>query len=137
MAGGPQPAPVRSYAWADIPAHAPRAGVQQRGFRGAHVLVTQNLVQPGVSPNRHSHPFEQLILVTQGTMRLHVGDQLLELGPNSIVRIPPGVEHWAEAPREGEVPFINYDIFAPLREDYLHLVAYQPDFAGAPARDGA
>lgn len=118
---------VRSYLWAEIPASAPRPGVQQRGFRGEQVIITQNISSPGVPPNKHSHPFEQIVMVTKGVMRLHVGDQLLELGPNSIARIPPGVVHWAEAPREGEEPFINYDIFAPIREDYLHLVAYQED----------
>ena len=46
----------------------------------------------------------------------------------SWLRIPPGVSHWAEP--LGDEPALNLDVFAPIRQDYRHLVEYQePDFA--------
>jgi quercetin dioxygenase-like cupin family protein len=117
---------AQCFAWSEMPVQHPRPGVSQRGFRGQGILVTQNLVQPGTSTFPHSHPFEQLVLVTRGSMRLHVGEQLLVLRADAIAWVPPGVVHWAEPPGADEEPFVSFDIFAPVREDFLHLTAYQP-----------
>ena len=54
---------------------------------------------------------------------LHVGDEVLECGPGSMVRVPPDVIHYAEA--VGDEVCLNLDVFAPVRVDYLHLVEYQ------------
>ena len=103
-------------------------GVERCGFRGEDVLMVMNWLAPGWTSTPHSHPFEQLVCIVQGRARFHVGEETFEAGPGSLLRIPPGVEHWAEP--LGDEPALNLDIFAPIREDYRHLVAYQePDFA--------
>ena len=56
-------------------------------------------------------------------MRFHVGDEVVEGGPGSMIRIPPHVMHYAEP--VGDEVVLNLDVFAPLREDYKHLVEYQ------------
>ena len=77
--------------------------------------------------NPHSHPFEQLVYIVQGRVIFHIGDESMEAGPGSIIRIPPDVIHYAEP--IGDEPAMNLDVFAPIRADYRHLFAYpQPDF---------
>ncbi|MBM3530914.1 MAG: cupin domain-containing protein [Alphaproteobacteria bacterium] len=114
-----------AYNWQDIPARTPRAGITQRGFRGDNVLVTHNLLAPGMEPNPHSHPFEQVFMLLEGRVKLHIGDEVHDCGPGTVLRIPPDVVHWAEPPRPEDGIAVNVDIFSPVRDDYLPLVEYQ------------
>ena len=116
------------YNWNDLPREAVREGVERCGFRGEDVLLVMNWLEPGMDINPHSHPFEQVVCIVQGHVRFHVGDEVFEAGPGSFIRIPPDVVHYGEP--IGDEPALNLDVFAPIRDDYRHLVDYQdPDFA--------
>jgi quercetin dioxygenase-like cupin family protein len=115
--------PVKSYNWNELPKESPRHGIERVGFRGDKAMVVMNWLSPGMTPRPHSHPFEQLVLIVQGRTLLHVGDDVVECGPGSMVHVPPDVVHWAEP--IGDEVCLNIDVFAPVREDYLHLVEYQ------------
>jgi len=114
---------TKLYNWDTIKGEEVRPGVSRKGFRGDHFMMVMNTLEPGMEINPHSHPFEQAVYIVQGKVRFHVGDEVFEGGPGSLIRIPPNVEHYAE-PFGGE-PVLNLDVFAPIREDYLHLVDYQ------------
>ena len=73
--------------------------------------------------NRQSHHFGQIIFIAQGEMRFNIGDEIIEGGPGSLIRIPPGVEHYGEPC--GDERVLNLDVFNPIRDDYRHLVDYQ------------
>jgi quercetin dioxygenase-like cupin family protein len=118
---------VKAYNWQDIPSKEPRTGITMRGFRGDKVLVTYNVLTPDLTPGPHSHPFDQIFMLINGRVKLHVEDQVFDCGPGTVVRIPPNAVHWAEAPSPEDGPAINIDVFGPAREDYLHLVTYQTD----------
>jgi quercetin dioxygenase-like cupin family protein len=115
--------PVKSYNWNELPRESPRYGIERVGFRGDNAMVVMNWLSPGLTPNPHSHPFEQLVLILRGRVRFHVGDDVVECGPGSMVRVPPDVMHWAEP--VGDEVCLNLDVFSPVRDDYRHLVAYQ------------
>ena len=120
-------AKVKAYNWKDIPSKQPRPGITMRGFRGDKVLVTYNILEPGLAPGPHSHPFDQIFMIMKGRVKLHVEEQVFDCGQGSVVRIPANATHWAEAPSPEDGPAINIDVFGPAREDYLHLVTYQED----------
>lgn len=84
------------YKWDELPKEVVRAGVQRSGFRGDDVLLVMNWLTPGSEVNPHSHPFEQIAYVVQGRMKFVVGDDVFEVGPGSVIRIPPNVLHWGE-----------------------------------------
>jgi quercetin dioxygenase-like cupin family protein len=114
---------VEHYHWDSLPKEAVRPGVTRAGFRGNDVLMVMNWLQPGMQTNPHRHPFEQLVYIVQGRMRFVVGEEVIEAQPGSVIRIPPDVLHYGEP--IGEEPVLNLDVFAPIREDYRHLVQYQ------------
>ena len=117
------------YNWDSLDRETVRKGVERAGFRGDDVLLVMNWLEPGMDVNPHSHPFEQVVYIVQGRVVFHVGEDTMEAGPGSIIRIPPDVVHYAEP--IGDEPALNLDVFAPIREDYRHLVAYQQaDFDG-------
>lgn len=121
----PTPTPQQLYNWNDLPREVVRKGVERVGFRGDQAICVMNWLTPGMDVFPHKHPFEQLVLIIQGRVRFHVGDETLEGGPGSMIRIPADVMHYAEP--IGDEVVMNLDLFAPIREDYLHMVQYQQD----------
>ena len=120
----PKPA-VRPRNWNELDRETVRPGVSRAGFRGADVMLVMNWLQPGMETRPHSHPCEQIVYVVKGRMRFVIADEEIEVGAGGLVRIPPDVMHYGEPIGDEEV--LNLDVFAPLREDYRHLVAYQDD----------
>ena len=120
------PQKAKLYNWDTLEREHVRDGVTRAGFRGDDVLLVMNWLEPGMETNPHSHPFEQVVYIVQGQMRFVIGDEVIEGGPGSLIRIPPSVEHYGEP--IGDEPVLNLDVFSPIREDYKHLVEYQaPD----------
>ncbi len=109
--------------WNTLDREKVRAGVERVGFRGEDVICVLNWLQPGMEVRPHSHPFEQLVIILQGKVRFHVGDEVVEAEPGSMMRIPPDILHYAEP--IGDEVALNLDVFSPIREDYRHLVEYQ------------
>ena len=118
---------VTVYNWANIPERELKPGIIQRGFRSDGVMVTYNYLEPGCKGSPHSHPFDQIFMIIKGKVKLHVEDQVFECSEGSVVRIPPHHMHWVEPPLAEDGVAINLDIFGPVREDYLNIVAYQKD----------
>ena len=111
------------YNWDTLPKEVVRPGVSRSGFRGEDVLMVMNWLDPGMQTNPHSHPFEQCVYIVKGQMRFVIGDDVIEGGPGSLIRIPPNVEHYGEP--IGDEQVLNLDVFNPIRSDYRHLVEYQ------------
>lgn len=121
------PNTVQAYNWDDIPVHEMRPGIAARGFRGDGVLVTFNHLSPNLTPNPHSHPFDQIFMILKGRVKLHIEKQVFDCVPGTVIRIPPNARHWVEPPDPADGVVLNVDIFGPAREDYLHLVTYQTE----------
>jgi quercetin dioxygenase-like cupin family protein len=114
-----------SYNWNDLPHEVVRKGVERCGFRGENVIAVMNWLEPGIEMNPHQHDFEQLAFCIHGHFNYYVGDEVFEMTPGSMVRVPPHTLHYAEP--LGQEVSLNLDIFCPLRPDYMHLVGYQSD----------
>jgi quercetin dioxygenase-like cupin family protein len=114
---------VQRGRWDELPKEDVRPGVRRAGFRGDDVMLVMNWLQPGMQTNPHRHPFEQVVYVVQGRMRFVVGDEVIEAGPGTVIRVPPDVLHYGEP--IGTETVLNLDVFAPIRDDYRHLVAHQ------------
>ncbi|MCF1503112.1 cupin domain-containing protein [Afifella sp. H1R] len=118
------------YTWTELPREEVRKGVTRTAFRGDNALMVMNWLEPGMEVKPHSHPFEQLAYILAGRVRFTIGDDVVEVGAGQVVRIPPDVLHCGEP--VGEEVAVNLDVFAPVRDDYRHLTAYQEgDFASA------
>lgn len=116
--------------WNTLSREFVRQGVERCGFRGENVICVMNWLTPGMDIKPHEHDFEQVVIIIDGLVNYHIGDEVFECGPGSMLRVPPHTLHYAEL--AGEEIALNLDIFAPLRADYAHLVEYQAaDFISA------
>lgn len=122
---------AKVYRWEKLPREEVRPGVTRTAFRGDNALMVMNWLEPGMEVRPHSHPFEQLAYIIAGRVRFTIGDEVVEVGPGEVVRIPPDVTHCGEP--VGEETAINLDVFSPVRDDYRHLTEYQE----ADFQDGA
>ena len=61
--------------------------------------------ETGAKP--HHHPSEQIIMVLYGRLRMRVGNDTRELGPNEVVLIPGNEEHEQTA-LEDDTRFISF-----------------------------
>ena len=75
-----------------------------------------------MEPRPHSHDFDQIAMITKGRAVYHIGDEPNDVGPGSILLIPAGVDHYIEPVGDDVVE--NIDVFAPARDDYLHLLEW-------------
>jgi quercetin dioxygenase-like cupin family protein len=119
------------YRWNDLPKHDRWNGyMQSSGFRGDDALIAFNWVPPGKErPEPHSHPFDQIVLIMQGHLKLEIEGKVQDMRAGSICRVPANAKHtgWPA----GNETVLNIDVFAPARKDYLFMCNYQKDYAPA------
>ena len=119
---------MKAVRWEEIPEEDVRPGVSRRGIGTRDVLLVMNECRPGMDLRPHSHDFDQLALIISGEAIYHVGDDHNEVGPGSVMLVPAGVEHYIEP--TGSEPVQNLDVFAPARQDYLHLLDWMTERLG-------
>lgn len=108
----------------DMPATEIRDGVSQKVFRGLDSLIGITTLEPGLETAPHSHPWEQVAYIMEGSCEFYVGDRSVHVAEGDMFVIPPGVDHYADPTEESVV---NLDVW-PLREDYLPRSKYQKEF---------
>ena len=102
----------------------------RNAIRSDGSVVTFNWHKPGYPPQPpHSHPFDQIAMVLQGTLMFIVDgvEYLLESG--SAIHVPASVPHASRV--IGDETVLNIDVFAPVREDYLFMTLNRHDFEAA------
>ncbi len=55
---------------------------------GGELTVMQMTIPPGMGPPPHTHPGGESVLVLEGQVRYHIGDDVHEAGPGSFFHIP-------------------------------------------------
>jgi quercetin dioxygenase-like cupin family protein len=96
-----------------------------RPFAGDRLMLVRVEAPAGAKTPPHAHPQEPMCLVSSGRLRFRIGDAERMLGPFEAIHIPSGMEHEAGALEA----VVFYDIFHPVREDYLEWVAASDECA--------
>ncbi len=61
---------------------------------GASALTIQEVVvQPGADERLHTHPTDEAIMITEGSVQLFVGDDVQTVRSGCTMLAPPGVPH--------------------------------------------
>jgi len=74
-------------------------------------------IEAGAVVPEHSHPHEQVSIVTEGEFELTVDGEPMRIGPGKVVVIPSNVRHSGLAITDCKL----LDVFTPVREDYRVL----------------
>ncbi|NLL18739.1 MAG: cupin domain-containing protein [Clostridia bacterium] len=76
-----------------------------------------NRIEEGHETKPHTHPYEQIAIILQGTCDYYVDGIPVRMKPGSWVVVPPDVEHYIHVFNSIE-PVLNLDIFVPNRPEY-------------------
>ena len=74
---------------------------------------------PGRGPGLHTHPYEEVLIVQEGTCTFTVGDDQVAAGPGDIVIVPPDTPH--AFVNDGDGPLKQLDIHVSPRFDTTWL----------------
>ncbi len=71
--------------------------VGENEMPGAEQTFGVVTIEPGKRNPLHAHPnCEELLYVMSGECLHKLGDEMFELKPGNVIRIPRGVKHWAQ-----------------------------------------
>jgi quercetin dioxygenase-like cupin family protein len=98
----------------------PSAGVEMRAVFGAGASLSRVRLEPDAMVDLHSHPHEQIGIVTEGIEILIIDGVEHEVGVDEAYVIPGGIPH---AGRGGPEGCTVLDIFVPTREEYRAAAA--------------
>jgi quercetin dioxygenase-like cupin family protein len=90
------------------------------GMQGERMMMALNYTLPGHTVPVHTHPHEQVGIVYSGRARLRIGEEERVVEKGDIYCIPENVPHGDTC--IGDEPFVMFDIFCPVREDFLKLL---------------
>lgn len=74
-------------------------------------------VRAGSVSAEHSHPQEQVAMLSEGEFELTIEGVPVRFGPGSVIVIPPNVRHSGLAITDCKL----MDVFTPVREDFKTL----------------
>ena len=92
-------------------------GITRRVFSGEKCMMVLNEIVPSTRSPLHHHPHEQLTYIIKGSAEFTLGAEVINLGEDDVVLVPPNVPHQLEV--TSTEPVLNLDVFAPIREEYL------------------
>ena len=90
------------------------AGFKVRFIHSENMTFSFWDIEKGAQLPEHSHPHEQVTHIIEGRFELTVDGESKELGPGTVVIIPPHAVHSGKALARSRVT----DVFYPIREDY-------------------
>lgn len=102
--------------WNDIEA-VPLGIVERKIFTGKQVMLVRNEVQPRAVIAAHSHPHEQLFYVQSGACDVITDGQRRHVEAGGLAWFPSNAEH--RVINTEDEPLVAFDIFTPIREDFL------------------
>ncbi len=108
---------AQKYSWDEMPEETVTDTLSRKMVVGEKEMLCRLKLKPGCVVPLHSHEHEQISHVIKGRLRFFIDDESVEIGPGETLLIPPHVPHSVEV--VGDETAIDYDIFSPIREDWL------------------
>ncbi len=82
---------------------------------GEKTLLSEFLIEQGISLPKHHHPCEQTGYLVSGSIILTIGDDTFEVSPGDSWAIKSDIVHSAAAVSDSVV----VEVFSPVRKEYL------------------
>jgi quercetin dioxygenase-like cupin family protein len=105
--------------WSDLPVEQLNPLLTRQFVTGTQAMFSRLELKKGCIVPRHHHPNEQITYITQGALRFSLGEEGSTVDkvvrPGEVLVIPPNLPHSAEALEDT----IDFDIFAPPRQDWI------------------
>ena len=115
------------YRLSDLPAESRENGtIDLRALRSESAMVAIARIKPTgerALHGLHRHPYDQLVIVLEGTMSIHVEGKDYEVPADSAINIPARAWHTGRALGDRDARI--FEILVPVRSEYVHLTSHQ------------
>lgn len=82
---------------------------------GENIMVSFLTMEAGSTFELHSHPQDQIMIVTEGYFDEIIEDKIYRVKKGDVLHLPPNIKHGGFI---REVDCKAIEIFSPVREDY-------------------
>jgi quercetin dioxygenase-like cupin family protein len=104
------------YRWSEVENEQLNPLLRRQFVHGTQAMLSRIVLTKGCIVPTHSHPNEQIAFILEGSLRFVLGDGSTHIVKAGEVLVIPGdLSHSAEALEDT----INFDIFAPPRQDWI------------------
>jgi quercetin dioxygenase-like cupin family protein len=103
------------YRWDEIAYEKVTETLSRKIITGEREMLAQIYLKKGTIVPLHKHESEQMTFVVQGALKFVVGGEEIIVREGEVLHIPSWVEHQAEALDD----CVEFDIFSPIRQDWL------------------
>jgi len=107
---------MKHFKWDEIPAERVNDHFVRKLAWDGKMMIARTDVEKGYVVPHHQHDNEQITWVMSGKWRFTLEGKTVDVGPGEMISIPAGTVHGAEAVET----LVAYDIFTPVREDWLN-----------------
>ncbi len=113
------PLPAQHNSWNDLPVEQLNDRLTRQFVHGSQAMLARLELRKGCTVPRHAHENEQISYIARGALRFSIGpegnaeEKVVRSGETLV--IPAGLPHAAEALEDT----VNFDVFAPPREDWI------------------
>ena len=90
---------------------------QRRAGVGISVFVVRT--PPGKAVDIHVHPYSETFVLLEGSGRWTAGDDIVELGPNQMLVVPPETPHGFRNTGEGSLLVVSVHESGALEQTFL------------------
>jgi mannose-6-phosphate isomerase-like protein (cupin superfamily) len=73
----------------------------------------------GVGPRRHRHPYDEIFVIVEGTVRLEADGEVLEVSPEEICVVPAGVAHAFTNVGDTRAKMVNLHLAAQVVTEFV------------------
>ena len=79
--------------------------------------------QPGAGAPLHTHTIDELIVIMEGTLEVHIDGETRTVGKNHTVGIPPGAEHGFQVVGDQTAEImVFFPALDPYSEEHTHYL---------------
>lgn len=103
------------YSLSEIPEERVKDRLYRKLIVGKRLMLAQIILKKGCSVVSHKHKSEQITFVIEGLLEFTLPDGKVRVGKGQVLVIPSNLEHSAMALEDT----LEFDIFSPIREDWL------------------
>jgi quercetin dioxygenase-like cupin family protein len=103
------------HRWNDIAPEQLNPLLTRQFITGDQAMISRIVLKQGCVVPTHAHSNEQLAFILDGALRFNLDGEVFEVRSGEVLVIPSNVPHSAEALEDT----INFDIFAPPRQDWI------------------
>jgi len=107
---------AKLYSWETVLTEQMNPLFTRQFVNGEQAMLAKIALKKGCVVPMHSHPNEQISLITSGSLEFIIGGESKTVRAGEILVIPADLPHSAIAHEDME----GLDVFAPPRQDWLN-----------------